>query len=253
MYITKDDLLKLGATSENIDKYLEFINEFCITYKVNSEARVCNFLAQVFEESGNLFIVKENLYYTNTARLQAVWPSRFPTTESALPFIRNTALLAEKTYAGRLGNTEIGDGFKFLGRGLIQITGKFNYRVFGLFCNQDFISNPDLLLEPRFAVLSAFWFWDKSKCNVYADLDSVDAIKQTTKIINGGYGNLNERTNKWLKAKEIFKDVLFIDTLPKIDLPVIQNTEVIETKQIEVKSNIFLSILEIILKLFKKN
>lgn len=252
MYITKDDLIKLGATSVNIDKYLEFINEYCITYKVNTQARVCNFLAQVFHESVNLSIIKENLYYTTTSRLQAVWPSRFPTSESALPFVRNESRLAEKTYAGRLGNTQAGDGSKFLGRGLIQITGKYNYKAFGNFCNQDFISNPDLLLEPRLAVLSAFWFWEKSKCNIYADSDSSEAIRQTTKLINGGYGNLKERTDLYFKAKDIFKDKIFIETLPKIEIPVLELPEVIETKQEEVKPNIFLFILNIILKLLKK-
>ena len=251
--ITTIDLIKLGANSNNSDKYINFINEYCNTYNVNTEARICNFLAQIFHESGNLSVVKENLYYTTTSRLQAIWPSRFPTSESALPFVRNESLLAEKTYSGRLGNTEPGEGYKFRGRGLIQITGKYNYRAFGVFCNQDFISNPDLLLEPRFAVLSAFWFWNKSNCNAFADSDSSEAMKQTTKIINGGYGNLKERIATWSKAKNIFANRTITEIAPtKIEIPVFKLPEIIETKQEEVKPNIFLFILNIILKLLKR-
>ena len=93
--------------------------------------RLCHFMAQIGHECGGFTIKRESLNYTTTARLRAVWPSRFPDDASARPYVRNEEKLAEKVYGGRLGNVKKGDGFRYRGRGFVQITGRESYREMG--------------------------------------------------------------------------------------------------------------------------
>lgn len=118
-----------------------------------------DFLANILHESGRLEKLEEGLSYS-AERLHAVWPNRFPTLESAEPYARNPVALANKVYGGRLGNYESGDGWKYRGRGLLQVTGRDNYIKLGDKMGQDLESNPDLLAQPSYALESAVLWWN---------------------------------------------------------------------------------------------
>jgi putative chitinase len=127
------------------------------------------------------------------------WPSRFSTKEIADQYARNPAKIAGKVYNGRLGNTSEEEAAKYLGRGLIQLTGKENYERCGLAIGVDLLSDPNLLLDPRYAAMSAGWFWNKKGLNELADQQEHGQI---TKRINGGTIGLDDRIAKTTKAAQ---------------------------------------------------
>jgi putative chitinase len=128
------------------------------------------------------------------------WPSRFSTKEVADQYARNPAKIAGKVYNGRMGNTNEEEASKYLGRGLIQLTGKENYANCGAALNIDFVGNPTLLIEPKYAVLSAGWFWNKKGLNALADSNDIETM---TKRINGGLIGLDDRKAKIIKVLSI--------------------------------------------------
>jgi putative chitinase len=140
--------------------------------------------------------LQENLNYSAEG-LMKTWPSRFPTKEVADQYARNPAKIAGKVYNGRLGNTNEEEASKYLGRGLIQLTGKENYERCGLAIGVDLLSDPNLLLDPRYASMSAGWFWNKKGLNELADAQEHGQI---TKRINGGLIGLDDRIAKTTKA-----------------------------------------------------
>lgn len=177
MQVTIEQLKALGATTKNATNFVQAINDTLTKYEINTPLRVQHFLAQVFHESARLFYVEE--------------------------------LASGKAYdtgklAIALGNTPEadGDGQKMKGRGLIQITGTTNYKAVGRYLGIDFFKNPDLLEQPKFAALSAGWYWDTRKLNQWADKDDIRTI---TKKINGGYNGLDDRQSLLTKAKQIIK------------------------------------------------
>jgi predicted chitinase/peptidoglycan hydrolase-like protein with peptidoglycan-binding domain len=169
--------------------------------------RLCHFMAQIGHECGGFTIKRETLNYTTTARLRAVWPSRFPDDASARPYLRNEEKLAEKVYGGRLGNVEKGDGFRYRGRGFVQITGRESYREMGSKLQLPLEDNPDLALDPIVAVKVACRTWaDKAMTgergmNELADANKIEAL---TYRINGGYTNLEDRRAEFRKAWRIW-------------------------------------------------
>jgi putative chitinase len=167
-------------------------------YDINTPRRQSAFLGQCAHESGNFKTLQENLNYSAEG-LMKTWPSRFPTKEVADQYARQPAKIAGKVYNGRLGNTSEEEASKYLGRGLIQLTGKENYERCGLAIGADLLSNPDLLLDPRYAALSAGWFWNKKGLNELADAQEHGMI---TKRINGGLIGLDDRIAKTTKALE---------------------------------------------------
>ena len=132
----------------------------------------------------------------------ATWPSRFPTIEIAEQYANNPEKIANKVYGGRadLGNTEDGDGWRFSGKGVIQLTGRSNFTVCGDALGQPFASQPSLLLEPEWACMSAGWFWNKKGLNAVADDQNWELL---TKRINGGLNGLQDRIDKTHKAMDI--------------------------------------------------
>lgn len=176
MKLTDEQLKKIYPYSSQAsrDKYLPYLNEYFAKYEVNTFERVCAFLAQIGHESGQLKYVEE--------------------------------IASGKAYEGRrdLGNTFAGDGVRFKGRGLIQITGRANYAAISKDLDIDFVANPDLLKEPEYAVLCAFWYWKKRDLNKYCTLKE-DDFKTLTKRINGGLNGYADRVNIWNKTKEILK------------------------------------------------
>jgi putative chitinase len=167
-------------------------------YDINTPKRQSAFLGQCAHESGNFKTLQENLNYSAEG-LMKTWPSRFPNLEYAANYARNAAKIAGKVYNGRLGNTSEEEAAKYLGRGLIQLTGKENYERCGLAIGVDLLSNPNLLLDPRYAAMSAGWFWNKKGLNELADQQEHGQI---TKRINGGTIGLDDRIAKTTKAAQ---------------------------------------------------
>jgi len=167
-------------------------------YDINTPRRQSAFLGQCAHESGNFKTLEENLHYSANA-LMRVWPSRFPDVDTANKFANNPEKIANKVYAGRMGNTEDGEGWKYHGRGLIQLTGKDNYKNCGNSLGFDLLGAPEKLLEPQYAALSAGWFWSKHGLNELADAQEHGMI---TKRINGGTLGLDDRIAKTTKALE---------------------------------------------------
>lgn len=126
-------------------------------FHINTDARLCSFLAQTGYESGQFNRLLENLKYATPLRLVKVWPRRFPSEALALPYVNNEMKLANFVYANRLGNGNeaSGDGYRYRGRGIIQITGRSNYEATGKALALNFLDSPDLLLEKANAAMSA--------------------------------------------------------------------------------------------------
>jgi putative chitinase len=184
----ESQLLALGIDG----KWLEPLLETFEKYDISTPKRQAYFIGQCMHESGGFKQLKENLNYSAKG-LMATWPSRFPDMDTAEKYERNPEKIANKVYAGRMGNTEDGDGAKYIGRGLIQLTGKENYANCGSAIGVDLVANPDLLATPKYAALSAGWFWNRKGLNALADVDDLDTI---TKRINGGLIGIADRKAK---------------------------------------------------------
>ena len=195
--MTNDQLIALGIE----DKWLDPLNATFDKYDINTPKRQAGFIGQCQHESGNFKTLEENLHYS-AASLMRVWPSRFPDQATADQYANNPEKIANKVYAGRMGNTEDGDGFKYRGRGVLQLTGKDSYIFCGQALKLDLMDNPDLLLEPMNAMLSAGWFWNKRGLNAAAD---VSGWEEVTRKINGGVLGLDDRIAKITKALQILE------------------------------------------------
>jgi len=192
------------------DKYYSYIEQYCEKYKINTVERISHFLAQVNYESGYMNYVEENLNYSSK-RLLKVFPKYFKNIYEANEFAYNREKIANRVYANRMGNgdEQSGDGYRYRGRGLIQLTGKNNYLKFSKWYNDSkiFVDSPDLLLQPQFAVLSAFFYWDKNKLNDYIveNVDDYTICKVLTKKINGGLHGLQDRYALYLKIRSCYE------------------------------------------------
>lgn len=193
--MTYDQLDALGIDH----KWLAPLEETFVKYDISTPVRQAAFIGQCAHESGNFKILQENLNYSAEG-LMKTWPSRFPTKEIADQYARQPAKIAGKVYNGRLGNTSEEEAAKYLGRGLIQLTGKENYDHCGLGIGVDLLVDPTLLLDPRYAALSAGWFWNKKGLNALADAGDAVTI---TKRINGGALGLDDRLAKTDKALRV--------------------------------------------------
>ena len=184
--MTLDQLDKLGLDH----KWLEPLNETFEKYEINTPKRQACFIGQCMHESGGFKILQENLNYSATA-LMRTWPSRFPDLETADKYAHNPQMIASKVYAGRMGNITPEEAGKYIGRGLIQLTGKENYANCGIGIGVDLLGHPDWLATPKYAALSAGWYWNKKGLNAL-----VDDIETMTKRINGGTIGLDDRKAK---------------------------------------------------------
>jgi putative chitinase len=198
--MTNDQLKALGID----EKWLEPLNETFAKYDINTPKRQACFIGQTSHESGNYKFVRENLNYSARA-LMNTWPSRFPDLETASQYERQPEKIAGKVYNGRLGNTNPEEAAKFIGRGLIQVTGKENYQHCGEALGIDLIANPELLEQPKYAALSAGWFWNKKGLNALADEGTKDAFEVMTKRVNGGLLGLDDRKSKMIEALNVLK------------------------------------------------
>jgi len=181
--------------------WVEPLEEVFHRYEINTPERQAAFIGQCAHESMNFTKLEENMNYSAEG-LMKTWPSRFPTLESAKPYHRNPEKIANKVYAGRMGNgpEETGEGWLYHGRGLIQLTGKDNYTLAGDALNMDFIHSPDYVLVPKYAALTAGWFWNKRQLNKEADAKDFTGM---TKKINGGILGLDDRIAHIKHAQEV--------------------------------------------------
>jgi putative chitinase len=180
------------------EEYVPYLNEAAQRFEIATPLRSAAFIAQTAHESAEYSRFVENLNYSAQGLLNT-WPKRF-TAEKALAYGRKPDRIASYVYANRLGNGNeaSGDGWRYRGRGIIQITGKTNYQACGNGLGVDLLASPELLEQPQLAFLSAAWFWDSRKLNDLADRDDFVGI---TKIINGGTNGLADRQAYYELAK----------------------------------------------------
>lgn len=186
--------LACGATKANAQKYIEFLKGACKAFDINNERRLAAFFAQIGHESAGLSRTVENLNYSKGGLLNVF--KKYFTDETAALYAHKPERIANRVYANRMGNGDesSGDGFRYRGRGFIQLTGKFNYSKISEYFGEDFVKNPDLLLEPVWMALAAAWFWSINDLNQLADNGDTLVI---TKRINGGTHGLLDRTNRY--------------------------------------------------------
>jgi predicted chitinase len=197
---TRIEMLKeMGVSTEDAEQYLGDLEQLLPKYDIaKSKLRLAHFFSQVLHESGCMRFDMENLNYSAKA-LRAVFGKYFETADQAEKYARQPEKIANRVYADRMGNgsESSGDGWKYRGRGLIQLTGKNNYQAFANWMDDDtIIENPDLVAS-EYAVHSAVFFWDRNNLNAIADQDDV---RKLTRRINGGDNGLAHRRELLNKA-----------------------------------------------------
>ncbi|MFG5864178.1 glycoside hydrolase family 19 protein [Metapseudomonas sp. CR1201] len=207
MQITEQQLLLILPNARPVaGVFVAELNAAMARYRIDSRVRTAAWLAQIGHESAQLTRLVENLNYSAQG-LAATWPARFRGADGkpsarALALARKPEAIANAVYGGRLGNgpEASGDGWRYRGRGLIQTTGRANYRETGRALGVDLEGIPQLLEQPRYAALSAAWFWAEHGLNELADAGKFETI---TRRINGGTHGFEERVLFWERAKAV--------------------------------------------------
>jgi putative chitinase len=196
--------LKLSKLKGHIpDAVIAMIPDTAAKFGINTPLRLAHFLAQCGHESGGFRATQENLNYSAKG-LMGIFKKYFPNASLAAQYERKPAKIAARVYGGRMGNGNeaSGEGYKFRGRGYIQLTGKENYTAFGKSIGEDILSNPDVV-SSKYALLSAAWFFSKNGLHKMADSGASDAVvTQITKRVNGGTIGLPDRIKHF---KEYYK------------------------------------------------
>ena len=201
MEIRQDQLAQILPGNPYVEHWCEALNKILPDYDITTPQRVAAFLAQTAHESGGYTALHENLNY-QAASLCKVWPSHF--NESiADQYAHNPEKIANRAYAGRMGNGDeaSGDGWNFCGRGLLQVTGRVNYQAFADSLQINIDDVPAFLQTFEGAVQSACWFWENNNLHQYAD--NGDFVTMTKKI-NGGTLGLDDRQHRYLQAMQVF-------------------------------------------------
>jgi len=182
-------LLAMGVRPETAGLFAPHLYDAVVKWGV-SVAALPMFLAQLAHESALFERLVENLNYTSAQQIRRTWPRRFANISVAVAFVRKPERLANFVYANRLGNGDAasGDGWKYRGRGLIQVTGKDNYRDAGEALGLPLLEEPELLEEPVRAAAAAGWYWNFHDLNRYAG-----DVEECTRIINGGRNGIDDR------------------------------------------------------------
>ena len=194
---TPEQLAQIIPNNPYVAEWYDAVSRILPDYEINTVPRVAAFLAQCAHESANFTALKENLNYT-AASLSRVWPSRFPPA-IAEQYAHNQEMIANRAYCDRMGNgpEESGDGWRYAGKGLIQLTGKDNYTRFAESIETPVEQLPEYLGTFEGAVQSACWFWETNGLNQFADAGDILTL---TKRINGGTLGLEERTRHYQHA-----------------------------------------------------
>ena len=207
--LQKEHLAALISGNKDVDAWHAALVEVMPKYGINTERRAAHFISQCAHESGNFRTLEENLNYSEKA-LNAVFGRYFGASpkRNAAEYARNPEKIANYVYqdefrskGGQMGNVQEGDGWRFRGRGLKQLTGRNNYTGFGKSIGMTAEEAAEYVATPKGAVESACWFWDTNKLNTIADTD--DVVKMTKKI-NGGNIGLADRQARYKKAMEVF-------------------------------------------------
>ena len=199
--ITTEQLASIVLRPQkSLEKWITPLTHVMERYDITTTRRKEMFLAQIALESTGFSRVEENLNYSSR-RLREVFPKYFLTDALALQYAGKPEKIANRVYARKsLGNGDeaSGDGWKYRGRGLKQLTGKYNYEQCGRGLDIDIVNEPDLLLQPEYAALSAGWFWKSNDCNSFADKSDFIGL---TRRINGGLNGLKDREIYLARAK----------------------------------------------------
>lgn len=199
MPITTQQLLQIFPNAGQVaGVFVPVLNTAMSRYQIVGLKRVAAFIAQVGHESGHLTRLVENLNYSADA-LRRNWPNRF-NVELASAVARKPEQIANIAYGNRMGNTSTGDGWKYRGRGLIQITGRVNYKACGVALSLDLINQPELLEKPQHACMTAAWFWATKGLSTLADEGKFEIITQR---INGGLNGLADRQMLYAQALKV--------------------------------------------------
>jgi len=201
MTLLPEQLQAMLPTNENVVEWCDALNQILPDYEINTPERIAMFIAQCGHESGDFRRLKENLNY-RAESLMRTWPKRFPTIDFARQYANKPEMIANYVYANRMGNgpTESGDGWKYIGRGLIQITGKENYLKFAKYVDIDINDVTDYLMSYEGALRSACWFWEIRKLNTPSDESDIETV---TRLINGGLNGLDDRTERYNNAIQL--------------------------------------------------
>jgi putative chitinase len=184
MTITPEQIKAILPQCKNPKDLTAALNSVLTKYDINSTNRIAGFLSQCGHESGQFNILKENLNYSAEGLMQH-FKKYFPDQATANAYARNQEKIANKVYGNRMGNGDeaSGDGFRYRGRGFIQLTGKENYTAFSKACGRPLEDVPAYLETMEGAVESACWYWKNVNCNKFADADDIDGLSD---IVNKG-------------------------------------------------------------------
>jgi putative chitinase len=209
-------IVAAGVKQATAEKWADAVANACAEFSISTPQRIAGFLSQCAHESGGFERLQENLNYSADG-MAGIWPKRFAVlgpdgkpvkkdgknqpNKFALALHRKPEMIANVVYSNRMGNgpTESGEGWKYRGRGLKQLTGKDNHRACSAGLGVDLVSNPDLLLEPVYAARSAAWFWSTNKCNAFADAEDIEGL---TRKINGGLIGIDDRKKRYASAMQ---------------------------------------------------
>ena len=199
--LTREQLAQLIPGNPYVAEWYEALEQCLPDYDINTPQRVASFLAQCAHESGGFRALKENLNY-KAVTLRKVFPKYFPSDELAAVYAGKQEMIANRVYGGRMGNGDehSGDGFRYCGRGLIQLTGKQNYQSFADSIETAVEDVPQYLATFEGAVQSACWFWESNKLNQFADTGDILTM---TKRINGGTIGLEDRIKHYQHALHV--------------------------------------------------
>ena len=202
---TAEQLAKCISKNKNSQEWYDGLYEQLPKFGIVTPARVAGFISQCQHESADFTVLTENLNY-GAKGLMSIFKKYYADEALAKAHERKPQLIANRVYSGRMGNgpEASGDGWKFRGRGLVQLTGRSNYTQCSrdLFGDDCLVDDPDLLLNPEWAILSACWFWHKNKLNDICDRGDVVLL---SKRINGGTIGLADRIHHWNKCLELFE------------------------------------------------
>jgi putative chitinase len=204
MELTKEQLRQLLPKNPYIDQWHSALSRLLPDYEINTTQRIAAFIAQCAHESGNFMFLKENLNY-RAASLRKVFPKYFPTDALAEEYANKPnkqEAIANRIYANRMGNGDeaSGDGFRFCGRGLIQLTGRENYSWFAASLGISVEEAAEYLQTFEGAAQSACWFWETNNLNRWADTGD---IRELTRRINGGFIGLEDRIKHYEHALHV--------------------------------------------------
>jgi len=202
---TIEQLKQMVPGNSNISEWYDSLIEFLPQYDITTPNRIAGFIAQCGHESANFKTLRENLNY-RWESLRKVFPKYFPTDELAKQYERKAEKIANRVYANRMGNGDefSGDGWKYAGKGLIQLTGKNNYTLFARSINMPLEEVSDYLITYEGAVVSACWFWKTNNINSLCDANDIVGM---TRRINGGTHGLDDRRQRYTKALQTLDSV----------------------------------------------